>query len=1264
MASYTRQSSFADGDTITAALFNNEFNQLVNALHNSTGHKHDGTAAEGPVIGLIGDAGETAPNNKVLIDTVNNFVEFYVQVASAPVQQLYIADGAIIPVTDSDIDLGTSSLYFKNAYIDSITTTGNVAVGGNLTVTGTTTFNGGTITMGDAATDNVVFGADVDSNIIPDDDDTYDLGSASQEWRNLYIDGTANIDSLVADTADINAGTIDGATIATSDITVGAGKTLDVSAGTLTLADDQISGDKVEGGTINATTITTLASTTGNITTVNSTTVDSTTLEVTNLKAKDGTAAGSIADTTGVVTLASSVLTTTDINGGTIDGTTIATSDITVGASKTLDVSAGTLTLADNQISGDKVEGGTIAATTITDLTFGSLNDGTITATAFVDEDNMASDSATLIPTQQSVKAYVDSQVTAQDLDFQGDTGGALSIDLDSEALTIAGGTGLDTVGSGNTITVNIDSTVATLTDTQTLTNKTLTSPVINTGVSGTAVLDDDTFATATATTLATSESIKAYVDTTVAATNEVVEDTTPQLGGDLDLNSNDITGTGNINITGTIQSSGNITGTLATAAQPNITSLGTLTGLTTIGNINFGDNDKAIFGAGSDLQIYHSGSNSYVDDAGTGNLFVRANNLRLSNADNSQYYLIADNSSFVKLNYAGSQKLSTTSTGIDVTGTATMDGLTVSGDLTIDTSTLVVDSTNNRVGILDATPAVSLDAGSATDAFFVPKGTTAQRPTGVDGYFRYNTDDAQFEGYADGEWGAIAGSGSGSAIEPQIFAGDGSTVNFTLTSAPTSENNLLVFIDGVFQAHDSYSVSGTTLTFSTAPANTRVVTVYHARSNVSGANMIVDTMTGDNSDTTLTLSVAPVSVNNVQVYFDGVYQNKANYSISGTTLTFSTAPATGVAVEAITHTQTTINEPAANTVTPTKIAAGDFYFDTDTLYIDSTNNRVGVGTASPSANLEITQSGNNVGLLVAGGGYNYTAKFESSDAEANIIIEDSNSTNDGNMIGVATNDMYFITNTAERLRIDSSGNVGIGTSSPSQKLTLSNGTFQINGSSSFSSNVEIGRVGGDNNMGFATGGTERMRIDGSGNFLVGTTASYADSHHTIGKNITDDSNDAVLNVVNYDTSAAATNTILAVTANDDSFTGTTAVSFRKSNGQVGSITMSSSQAYFNGTSDYRLKENINYTWDATTRLKQLKPARFNWIDDSTNTTVDGFLAHEVQGVVADAVTGTKDATYSNGNPLYQQMDYSKLVPLLVKTIQELEARITTLENA
>ena len=197
MAGYTRQSTFSDGDTITAAIFNNEYNAIANAFHNQTGHKHDGTAAEGPVIGVIGDAGVTTPLNKVLIDTTNDHIEFWIDDSSSSVQQLYIGNGVIAPVTDSDIDIGTTALRFKDAYIDTLTTTSNVSVGGNLTVTGTTTLNGGTLTLGDAASDNVVFGADVDSSIIPDDDDTYDLGSTTQEWRNLFIDGTANIDSLV-----------------------------------------------------------------------------------------------------------------------------------------------------------------------------------------------------------------------------------------------------------------------------------------------------------------------------------------------------------------------------------------------------------------------------------------------------------------------------------------------------------------------------------------------------------------------------------------------------------------------------------------------------------------------------------------------------------------------------------------------------------------------------------------------------------------------------------------------------------------------------------------------------------------------------------------------------------------------------------------------------------------------------------------------------------------------------------------------------------
>src|SRR6056300_1821088 len=150
------------------------------------------------------------------------------------------------------------------------------------------------------------------------------------------------------------------------------------------------------------------------------------------------------------------------------------------------------------------------------------------------------------------------------------------------------------------------------------------------------------------------------------------------------------------------------------------------------------------------------------------------------------------------------------------ITSVGTLSSLTVSGDLTIDTNTLVVDSTNNRVGILDATPAVTLDAGSATDAIFVPKGTTAQRPTGVDGYFRYNTDDAQFEGYADGAWGAIAGSGGASAMETNNFTGDGSTTAFTLSSTVASEDNLIVFIEGIYQNKGDYVASGTTITFDT----------------------------------------------------------------------------------------------------------------------------------------------------------------------------------------------------------------------------------------------------------------------------------------------------------------------------------------------------------------------------------------------------------------------------------------------------------------
>jgi len=229
MAAYSRQSSFADGSTINASLFNNEYDALAAAFVNTSGHKHDGTTGEGPVIALIGDASIATPLNKVLIDSSNDHIEFYSDVSSSSVQQMYMGDGVFAPVTDSDVDLGTSSLYFKNAFIDAITTTGNVGIGGNLTVTGTTTFNGGTINLGDAATDNVAFNGTIPTNLIfegstadgnettlapgnPGSDITLTLPSSASDT----LVGKATTDTLTNKTLtspDINGGTIDGAVI-------------------------------------------------------------------------------------------------------------------------------------------------------------------------------------------------------------------------------------------------------------------------------------------------------------------------------------------------------------------------------------------------------------------------------------------------------------------------------------------------------------------------------------------------------------------------------------------------------------------------------------------------------------------------------------------------------------------------------------------------------------------------------------------------------------------------------------------------------------------------------------------------------------------------------------------------------------------------------------------------------------------------------------------------------------------------------------------
>ena len=152
--------------------------------------------------------------------------------------------------------------------------------------------------------------------------------------------------------------------------------------------------------------------------------------------------------------------------------TTLVVADPSADRTITLPNLTGTVSLLD---ATETLTNKTLTAPTLTSAVLNTA----VSGSAILDEDNMASDSATQLATQQSIKAFVEAQVTAEDLDITTDSG-TIAIDLDSETLTIAGGTGIDTTGSGNTITVAVDSTVATLTGSQTLTNKTLTSPTIN----------------------------------------------------------------------------------------------------------------------------------------------------------------------------------------------------------------------------------------------------------------------------------------------------------------------------------------------------------------------------------------------------------------------------------------------------------------------------------------------------------------------------------------------------------------------------------------------------------------------------------------------------------------------------------------------------------------------------------------------------------------------------------------------------------------
>ena len=338
MAGYTRQSSYTDGDIINAADSNDEFDQLVNVFSNTTGHKHDGTAAEGPVIGLIGDPGVATPKNKVVVDDTNNQVEVSIDVAGTSTEQFIIKDGVIEPTTDNDIDLGASGKEFKDLYIDGV-----------------------------AYVDSIAMPTTTVTDILDEDTMSSDSAAAlaTQQSIKAYVDAQVTAQDL-----DFSADT-------------GGALSIDLDSESLTLT------------------------------------------------------------------------------GGTGIDTAGAGNSVTFAIDSTVATLTGTQTLTNKTID---VDNNTVSNIEVDNLKSGVL-DTDLTTVAATD---------TTLASAKAIKTYVDAQVTAQDLDFQADTGGALSIDLDSETMTFTGGTGIDTSGAGNAVTFAIDSTVATLTGTQTLTNKSI----------------------------------------------------------------------------------------------------------------------------------------------------------------------------------------------------------------------------------------------------------------------------------------------------------------------------------------------------------------------------------------------------------------------------------------------------------------------------------------------------------------------------------------------------------------------------------------------------------------------------------------------------------------------------------------------------------------------------------------------------------------------------------------------------------------------
>ena len=436
-------------------------------------------------------------------------------------------------------------------------------------------------------------------------------------------------------------------------------------------------------------------------------------------------------------------------------------------------------------------------------------------------------------------------------------------------------------------------------------------------------------------------------------------------------------------------------------------------------------------------------------------------------------------------------------------------------------------------------------------------------------------------------------------------FTGDGSATTFTLSKEPFSEDTLIVVINNVIQKPTTnFTVSGTTLTIvGTAVADGDVIYAIHLGGPVAS-----------------TLA-SKVDVNGLS---DGVILDAdADTTISADTDDQIDFKAGGTDVMSMTATGLTINDGV-------EITTAD---NTDTLTLTSTDADANAGPNLRLYRNSSSAAPNDVIGVIEIEGRNDNSEDIIYQQYQHLIADETDGTEDG----------YFIFSQMKAGTL-------------TERYRLETGTFVINDpGADFDFRVES-----DNN-------TNMLYVDASADHVA--INSVSDYHASL---ITVASGERALFV--YQNANSDTTTMQIRSAYAQSSQSASMIVFQDSGGtERGSIKTTGSATAYNTSSDYRLKENVDYDWDATTRLKQLKPARFNWIIDDTNTPVDGFLAHEVSSIVPEAVAGDKDGmenyidedTGEEKTRIRPQgIDHSKLVPLMVKTIQELEARIKTLEDA